>query len=560
MSRFWSDREGNIAVLFALTAIPLLGVMGVAVDYSMAAAYRTDMQKSLDATALALAKLLPASQATLDEKAQQYFHANMGSHTLTEVQLSVVPNFVAGTLNLSVRGVYTPQLATILGIGSFEIGTKSQATWSRTKLEVALAFDLSSSMAASHAGVSKVDAAKEAASELVDTLFEAAGDDDPERLKISVVPYTSTVNVGTEYKNAAWLDQNGISSAHWAPSSGTIGGNITKPPAGQGVNSRFDLFDWLGEEWGGCVETRPGEFAVNDEPPTSALANSLFVPYFAPDEPGIKGSSAPGNNLYRNWLGTNSGYRAYNSYLDDHDQADASCGSMPTSASSGNWTAVQQRWCKYKIDGDANKKYFYTNGWGLQTGPNFMCNPTKLLRLSTNQEAIKNKISQFQALGDTSIFEGVAWAWRTVSPNTPFSDGRAYDADDNMKILIMLTDGNNNWLSLGNPNQSLHAAQAYYVNRRLGSTQNMSQTQANTHLDDTTRAVCTNAKQKGVVIYAVVFSLENNPIPESWKDLVIDCASVENGETLAYFAEGTDQLKNVFKVIAGRISQLHLSN
>jgi hypothetical protein len=175
------------------------------------------------------------------------------------------------------------------------------------------------------------------------------------------------------------------------------------------------------------------------------------------------------------------------------------------------------------------------------------------------QEHDQGKDRAGEALGDTSIFEGVAWAWRTLSPNLPFADGRAYNAEDNTKILVLLTDGNNNWLQLSNPNRSLHAAQAYYVNQRLGSTQNMSQTQANTHLDNTTNTVCTNAKAKGVTIYAVVFSLEGTPIPASWKDLVIACASVENGEAQAFFAEGANQLKEVFQVIAGRISKLYIS-
>jgi hypothetical protein len=411
-------------------------------------------------------------------------------------------------------------------------------------------------MATSSGGISKVDVAKEAAGELVDTLFDAVGSGDPERLKISVVPYTSTVNVGPAYKSAAWMDLGGVSSAHWAPSgTGTVGGNITKPT---GATSRFTLFDWLGETWQGCVATRPGALGLSDDAAISGTPNSLFVPYFAPDEPSKKDGSLS-SNLYMRWF-NNSSYQAYNSYIDDEDEGGLSCGSIPTKTSSANWTAVQKRGCKYKIGGSASKKKFYVNNWGFKTGPNFMCNSNPLLRLTTSKSAVKNKIAQFEALGDTSIFEGVAWAWRTLSPNTPFADGRAYKTEDNTKILVLLTDGNNNWLQLTNPNRSLHAAQAYYVNQRLGSTQNMSGSQANAHLDDTTETVCANAKAKGVTIYAVVFSLEGTPIPTAWKNLVIACASVENGEAQAFFAEGASQLKEVFQVIAGRISKLYISH
>jgi hypothetical protein len=94
MRHFWSDQRGNIAVLFALAIVPVIGGIGAAVDYSMASAYRTDMQKSLDAAGISLAKIMPASQATLDEKGQQYFDASMGEHSLSNLVLTVEPDIV----------------------------------------------------------------------------------------------------------------------------------------------------------------------------------------------------------------------------------------------------------------------------------------------------------------------------------------------------------------------------------------------------------------------------------------------------------------------------------
>ena len=80
MRRFWSDRKGNVAVLFALAVVPVIGGLGAAVDYSLANSYRTDMQKALDATALALSKLLPLDEAKMNEVGMQYFTASMGNH------------------------------------------------------------------------------------------------------------------------------------------------------------------------------------------------------------------------------------------------------------------------------------------------------------------------------------------------------------------------------------------------------------------------------------------------------------------------------------------------
>jgi Flp pilus assembly protein TadG len=79
MRHFWSDQRGNIAVLFALAIVPVIGGIGAAVDYSMASAYRTDMQKSLDAAGISLAKIMPASQATLDERGTAIFRREHGA-------------------------------------------------------------------------------------------------------------------------------------------------------------------------------------------------------------------------------------------------------------------------------------------------------------------------------------------------------------------------------------------------------------------------------------------------------------------------------------------------
>lgn len=65
---FLRAKSGNVAILFSIAIIPIVGAMGAAVDYSMATANRTSMQKALDATALALAKLMPISQSELNSK------------------------------------------------------------------------------------------------------------------------------------------------------------------------------------------------------------------------------------------------------------------------------------------------------------------------------------------------------------------------------------------------------------------------------------------------------------------------------------------------------------
>src|SRR5258708_24278020 len=78
-SRFWSNRRGNVAIIFGLAIVPVMGAIGAAVDYSVANASRSAMQAALDNTALALSKQMPLSQSALDTTAWQYFTGNLGS-------------------------------------------------------------------------------------------------------------------------------------------------------------------------------------------------------------------------------------------------------------------------------------------------------------------------------------------------------------------------------------------------------------------------------------------------------------------------------------------------
>lgn len=53
ISNFIGNDRGNVAALFGLAAIPILGVTGVAVDYTRASHFRTILQSAVDASALA---------------------------------------------------------------------------------------------------------------------------------------------------------------------------------------------------------------------------------------------------------------------------------------------------------------------------------------------------------------------------------------------------------------------------------------------------------------------------------------------------------------------------
>src|SRR6195952_3150848 len=61
LGRFRRDQRGNIAVIFALTLIPVLSCIGCAVDYSRATQLRSKLQAAIDAASVgSIAKTSPA--------------------------------------------------------------------------------------------------------------------------------------------------------------------------------------------------------------------------------------------------------------------------------------------------------------------------------------------------------------------------------------------------------------------------------------------------------------------------------------------------------------------
>ncbi len=254
--RFWSGRDGrkgNAAVLFALSLVPLIGATGAAVDYSMANAARSSMQKSLDSTALALAKLMPLTQAQLDTQGWQIFQASLGSVpvTLTQSNLQITTPGI-GRLVLHVSGQYKPAITGVIGINQFPVGAHAEVTWGIKKLELALALDNTGSMASSN----KMTELKKAAKNLLTTLQTAAKN--PGDVKVSIIPFNTMVNIGTANVNANWIRWD-----MWDSDNRTCTGNWwnqTCTPKNHNT-------------WTGCVEDRDKDTNLNydtlDTTPTS---------------------------------------------------------------------------------------------------------------------------------------------------------------------------------------------------------------------------------------------------------------------------------------------------
>ena len=254
---FVAARSGNVTITFALATIPIIGFTGVAVDYSRANSARTAMQAALDSTALILSKEAQnLSSGQLNQKALDYFKANFNRPEVKSIVVTPVFNAPqAGSFSLNLTSTGTID-TTFTGIWqpSITIGAKSQALWGMKKLELALALDNTGSMSSS----SKMSNLKTAAKNLLSTLKTAAKKDGD--VKVSIIPFDTTVNLGTSYKDNPWFDIDSIDCNGWKSGTGCTSSN------------------WK-NYWEGCVRDRTYPYDAQDNAPNTSVAATLFPVY-----------------------------------------------------------------------------------------------------------------------------------------------------------------------------------------------------------------------------------------------------------------------------------------
>lgn len=403
MRRFWADQKGNVAIIFALAIIPIFGAVGAALDYSVASAQRTDLQKALDATALALSKIMPADQATLDSVGNQYFQANLGNHSLENLQLTITP--AVGTLKVSATGTYHVSMAHLIGASTMELGASAEVKWNIGKVEIALVLDNSGSMSS----YSRMTRLKEAAHNLLDVLENAARE--PDDAKVAIVPFDSRVNVGIAYASASWLRWGVCSPYGCGPSNAT--------------------------NWNGCVWDRDKSNDISDQEPTTS--NSTKYPAFNCEH----GLSYPGRVV-------------------------------------------------------------------------------QMLPLTTDWNALHDRVNQMEPAGYTNITIGLVWGWHALSPTPLFTEGVAYDTENLTKYIILMTDGDN-------------------TRNRFGD--------GTSTMNDRTSGVCTAIKNAGVKIYSIRLVSGN-------ATLLRNCAS---DPSMYYDVQDSNDLIGVFGAIGQEIANLHLS-
>lgn len=286
-NRFVEAERGNVAIIFAIALLPMLGFIGAAIDYSRANKARSALQAALDSAALMVSKDLSSGTITsgqVSAKAQSYFTS---LYTNTEApSISVTATYTAkdstgsSTIALNGSGTISTEFMKMFGFPSLTIGSASTATWGGTRLRVAMALDVTGSMASA----GKMSAMQTAAKTLVDNL--RAGAKSADDVYISVVPFAQMVNVGSTNKNATWLkwdvwDESSGNCSYWWYSTKSSCENAGRTWTATNHN-----------QWGGCVTDRDQPADTTKDAPTTAATRFPAAYYNACPEQILPMTSA----------------------------------------------------------------------------------------------------------------------------------------------------------------------------------------------------------------------------------------------------------------------------
>lgn len=199
LKSFRRNESGNAAMLFSFLLLPTMVAAGTAVDYTRAAAVRSEMQTAVDSAAIAVARDGNGlSAADLIPLGRRYFDANFQPRsdiTVTDFTVSRVNKVISVTAKGNVK---TTTMG-VMAVDKIDLTANSQTTFGVNKIELALVLDNTGSMSNS----SKMTNLKTAANNLLDILENSAPE--PDSFKISIVPFTTQVKVGAASKSATWL-------------------------------------------------------------------------------------------------------------------------------------------------------------------------------------------------------------------------------------------------------------------------------------------------------------------------------------------------------------------
>ncbi len=197
---FRSAQDGAVALVFALSLIAIMTLVGLALDYSRAMNAKSTLAAAADAAALATARDPDVNPGNLQQRAEDFFLANIQNSAFGTNFTIVATELPGGEgVHVDITAKVTTTLMSLVGVDFFSVAAKSEAIYNTNKVELVLVLDNTGSMSRN----GKIETLRTASDDMIDLLLPDGAP--PDNVKIGIVPFDLGVKVGTQYVGANWL-------------------------------------------------------------------------------------------------------------------------------------------------------------------------------------------------------------------------------------------------------------------------------------------------------------------------------------------------------------------
>lgn len=434
-ARFRLANGGNVAVIFSIAILPIIGVIGAAIDYSRVNNARTAMQTALDTAALMISKdAAGLTDAQITSKAQTYFNALYNHPEANGVQVTATytPNTGSGaTIVMTGSATMPTSFLKVAGYPTLDFNVGSTTTWGSAKLRVALALDNTGSMAQD----GKIGALRTAATNLINQLSATSTTDGD--VMISIVPFAKDVNMGSTNYTQNWIDWT-----DWEAEAPALQGSSNKPSNWSSIGPGSNC-PWTMRNNGFTCVNGPGSTTAVSRIPSSGANKGLICP--GPDPTSSYGYTyhylingcydSVGSSSYTHTWHPND-HSTWSGCLTDRTQNYDTQNTAPVAGTTATLFPAEQYY--------ENSQSYCTTNNSPQLQP--------IIPLSYDWTSLKSSISTMQPTGGTNQPIGLAWGWQSLMQTAPFNAPAENANYTYNRVIILLSDGLNTedrWPSYG---------------------------------------------------------------------------------------------------------------
>ena len=605
---FVAARRGNVAMMFALALPVLVMVSFGAIDIHQASKVKANLQDALDAAALAAARSKYTDDVNLNRVGMAALKANMPAYfqdgTGDTASFTLEGNKIVADANVNVKvlvaNIVLPPYGKLLD-DYLPVGSTSEVLRASRNVEVAMALDITGSMAGS-----RLTDLKTAAKDLIDLVVQK--EQTPFYSRVALVPYSMGVNVGSHADSVRGALQQAttVTAAGWADAAKTVSTISRQNPAVVTANSHgLETGDrvWL-TGVSRMTDLNDRIYTVTRVSASQFRLNGVSTTGYSRDGTGgtvrkcwrsdctvvvtstghtlsdgdfVRISGVQGmTNLNATFQATRIDANQFRVDLLGPNQANYSRGGSAQCGYDGcNERIFINRYDQLRTLPKSNcvseraGAQAYTDAApavGQWIGRNYpdsnnSCLGSQISPLSSDIDSLKSKINGYTATGSTAGQIGIAWGWYMVSPSFGSLWGSAdsrpadYEPSKTLKAVVLMTDGDFNTpycqgvISRDAPSNGSAGRAEFQIN----CSDNGSPFAQSV-------AMCDAMKRENVVVYTVGFGLGTNRGGAGVDTAieVMEACATSKDKHFFQANSGTD-LKEAFKAIGRDITRLRIA-